>query len=91
MNAKEVIVQNFSVIDSNGKKRVSICEATAIPRVMSFFDEKDIPRVTLDLLNTEPILKLAGNKGSVSIEFDEEGLPNLMLKDNMDKNIWSAR
>jgi len=54
-------------------------------------DEKDISRVTLDLLNTEPILKLAGNKGSVSIEFDEEGLPNLMLKDNMDKNIWSAR
>jgi hypothetical protein len=90
VNAKEVIVQNFSVIDSNGKKRVSI-STTADTALMSFFDEKDIPRVTLDLLNTEPILKLAGNKGSVSIEFDEEGLPNLMLKDNMDKNIWSAR
>jgi hypothetical protein len=90
VNAKEVIVQNFSVIDSHGKQRVAI-STTADTALMSFFDEKDIPRVTLDLLNTEPILKLAGNKGSVSIEFDEEGLPNLMLKDNMDKNIWSAR
>jgi hypothetical protein len=90
LNAKEVIVQNFRVIDSNGKTRVSI-STTADTTLMSFFDEKDISRVTLDLLNTEPILKLAGNKGSVSIEFDEEGLPNLMLKDNMDKNIWSAR
>jgi hypothetical protein len=90
VNAKEVIVQNFSVIDRNGKKRVSI-STTSDTALMSFFDEKDFPRVTLDLLKTEPILKLAGNKGSVSIEFDEEGLPNLMLKDNMDKNIWSAR
>jgi len=32
-----------------------------------------------------------GNKGSVSIAFDEEGRPNLTLKDDMDKNIWSAR
>ena len=90
LNAKEVIVQNFRVIDSNGKTRVAI-STTSDTTLMSFFDEKDISRVTLDLLNTEPILKLAGNKGSVSIEFDEEGLPNLMLKDNMDKNIWSAR
>jgi hypothetical protein len=90
VNAKEVIVQNFHVIDSNGKKRVSI-STTSDTALMSFFDEKDIPRMTLDLLNTEPILKLAGSKGSASIEFDEEGLPNLMLKDNMDKIIWSAR
>jgi hypothetical protein len=89
VNAKEVIVQNFSVIDSHGKKRVSI-SAAPDSALMSFFDEQDIPRATFDVLNTGPILKLVGNKGSVSIAFDEEGRPNLTLKDDMDKIIWSA-
>ena len=90
VNAKEVIVQNFSVIDSHGKQRVAI-STTADTALMSFFDEKDIPRATFDVLNTGPILKLMGNKGSVSIAFDEDGRPNLTLKDDMDNIIWSAR
>ena len=90
VNAKEVIVQNFSVIDSHGKQRVAI-STTADTALMSFFDEKDIPCATFDVLNTGPVLKLVGKKGSVSIAFDEEGRPNLTLKDDMDKNIWSAR
>jgi hypothetical protein len=89
VNAKKVIVQNFSVIDNHGKQRVAI-STTADTALMRFFDEQDIPCATLDVLNTGPILKLVGNKGSVSIAFDEEGRPNLTLKDDMDKIIWSA-
>jgi hypothetical protein len=89
VNAKEAIVQNFSVIDSHGKQRVAI-STTADTALMRFFDEQDIPCATLDVLNTGPILKLVGSKGSVSIAFDEEGRPNLTLKDDMDKIIWSA-
>jgi hypothetical protein len=90
VNAKEVIVQNFSVIDRQGKQRVSI-STTADTALMRFFDEQNIPCATFDIMNTGPILKLVGNKGSVSIAFDEEGEPNLTLKDNMDNIIWSAR
>jgi len=89
VNAKEAIVQNFSVIDNHGKQRVAI-STTADTALMRFFDEQDIPCATLDVLNTGPILKLVGNKGSVSIAFDEKGRPNLTLKDDMDKIIWSA-
>ena len=89
MNAKEVIVQNFSVIDSHGKQRVAISTA-ADTALMRFFDKQDIPCEILNVLNTGPILKLMGNSGSVFIAFDEEGRPNLTLKDDMDKNIWSA-
>lgn len=89
VNAKEAIVQNFSVIDSQGKQRVAI-STTADTALMRFFDEQDIPCATLDVLNTGPILKLVGNKGGVSIAFDEEGRPNLTLKDDMDNIIWSA-
>jgi len=87
--AKEVIVQNLGVIDSHGKQRVAI-STVADTALMRFFDEQDIPCATFDILNTGPILKLVGNKGSVSIAFDEEGRPNLTLKDDMDKTIWSA-
>jgi len=89
VNAKEVIVQNLGVIDSHGKQRVTI-STVADTALMRFFDEQDIPCATFDILNTGPILKLVGNKGSVSIAFDEEGRPNLTLKDDMDKTIWSA-
>jgi len=89
VNAKEAIVQNFSVIDNHGKQRVAI-STTADTALMRFFDEQDIPCATLDVLNTGPILKLVGSKGSVSVAFDEEGRPNLTLKDDMDKIIWSA-
>ena len=89
VNAKEVIVQNLGVIDSHGKQRVAI-STVANTALMRFFDEQDIPCATFDILNTGPILKFMGNKGSVSIAFDEEGRPNLTLKDDMDKTIWSA-
>jgi len=89
VNAKKVIVQNFSVIDNHGKQRVAI-STTADTALMRFFDEQDIPCATLDVSNTGPILKLVGSKGSVSVAFDEEGRPNLTLKDDMDKIIWSA-
>jgi hypothetical protein len=90
VNAKDVIVQNFSVIDRHGKQRVVI-STTADTALMRFFDEQDIPCATFDILNTGPILKLVGNNGSVSITFDEEGRPKLTLKDDMDENIWSAK
>ena len=90
VNAKEVFVQNFSVIDSHGKQRVAI-STTANTALMRFFDEQDIPCATVDILNTGPVLKFMGNKGSVSIAFDEERGPNLTLKDDMDENIWSAK
>jgi hypothetical protein len=90
INAKEVIVQHFSVIDSRGKQRVAV-STTGETALMCFFDEQDNPCATLDVLNTGPVLKLVGNKGSVSMAFDEEGFPNVIIKDNAEESIWSAR
>ncbi len=90
MNAKEVIVQNFSVIDNHGKQRVAI-STTADTPLMRFLDEQDIPCITFDVLNTGPILKLVGKKESVSIVFDEDGRPNITVNDDMGQTIWSAR
>ena len=90
INTKELIVQNIRVIDSHGRQRVAF-STTSNTALMSFFDEKDFPCATLNMLNSGSNLTLVGQKGSVSIAFDEEGCPNIILKDDMSENIWSAR
>jgi len=89
INAREIFVQHFSVIDSHGKQRVTV-STTGETALMCFFDGQDNPCATIDVLNTGPTLTLVGNKGSVSMAFDEDGRPNLTLKDDMNKTIWSA-
>jgi hypothetical protein len=89
ITAQKAVVQTFSVIDANGKERVSI-SATPDSAIMTFFDEEYVPRATMELFQGRPDLKLLGNKGSAGIVFDENGLPNIILKDDMDKIIWSA-
>ena len=89
VTAQKAVVQTFSVIDANGNERVSI-SAASDSAIMTFFDEEYVPRTTLELSQGRPDLKLLGNKGSAGIVFDEKGLPNIILKDDMDKIIWSA-
>jgi len=89
ITAQKAVVQTFSIIDANGKERVSI-STTPDSAIMTFFDEEYVPRAMMELSQGRPDLKLLGDKGSAGIVFDEKGLPNIILKDDMDKIIWSA-
>jgi hypothetical protein len=89
VNAKELVVQSFSLIDSKGRKRVSV-SADSANALLTVFGEDQNPCVLLDVLNNNPVLKLVGAKGSALIDFDEQGRPNLVLKDDRDEKIWSA-
>ena len=89
LNAREAIVQSLRLIDQKGNECVSI-STDPEKQLMTFFDADHIPRATLNVLDNAPVLKLMGNKGSVTIEFDEEGLPHLNLKNEAGSIIWSA-
>lgn len=89
VNAREAVFQTFTIIDRNGKERVSLSAASDAP-LMTFFDEDHMPRATLELLDKEPVMKLVGNRGSAWIAFDEKGLPNITFKDDTDQIVWSA-
>ena len=89
ITAQKAVVQTFSIIDANGKERVSI-STTPDSAIMTFFDEEYVPRAMMELSQGRPDLKLLGDKGSAGIVFDEKGQPNIILKDDMDKIIWSA-
>jgi hypothetical protein len=89
VNAKEVVVQSFSLIDNKGRERVSISADTE-DALLTVFDENHNPCVLLDLLKNNPALKLIGHKGSALIDFNEQGHPNLVLVDDAGEKIWSA-
>jgi hypothetical protein len=57
---------------------------------MTFYDENRILRATVELAQGKPALKLMGDKGSASIDFDEEGIPTVTLKGDADAIIWKA-
>ena len=90
VNAKELIVQDVRVIDRHGRQRVAI-STTTNTALMSFFDEENLPCATFDVSTIGSTLTLVGQKGRVLIAFDEDGSPNIILNDDRNEKIWSAR
>jgi hypothetical protein len=87
--AWEVVTQKLSLADTEGNERVSIA-ASPENTVMTFFDDNQVSRVTLELINKEPVLRLIGENGSAVVAIDYRGMPIFTLKDHADEVIWSA-
>jgi hypothetical protein len=87
--AWEVVTQKLSLADTEGNERVSIA-ASPENTVMTFFDDNQVSRVTLELTNKEPVLRLRGDNGSAVVAIDYRGMPSFTLRDHADEVIWSA-
>jgi acetyl esterase/lipase len=57
---------------------------------MTFYDDNQVSRVTLEVINTEPVLKLMGEKGSAVLAIDYHGMPSFTFRDQADEVTWSA-
>ena len=87
--ALEVVTRKLSLADTEGNERVSI-DASSENTVMTFFDDNQESRVTLELTNKEPVLKLIGDNGSAVVAIDYRGMPSFTLRDHADEVTWSA-
>jgi hypothetical protein len=87
--AWEVVTRKLSLADTEGNERVSIA-ASPENTVMTFFDDNQVSRITLELINKEPVLKLIGDNGSAVVAIDYRGMPSFTLKDHADEVIWAA-
>ena len=87
--AWEIVTRKLSLADTEGNERVSIA-ASPENTVMTFFDDNQVSRVTLELTNKEPVLRLMGDNGSAVVAIDYRGMPSFTLKDHADEVIWSA-
>ena len=89
VTAWEIVAQKLSLADTDGNERVSI-STSADSTLMTFYDDNQVSRVTLELINTEPVLKLMGDNGSAVVAIDYRGMPSFTLRDHADEVIWSA-
>jgi hypothetical protein len=89
VTAWEIVAQKLSLADTDGNERVSI-STSADSTLMTFYDDNQVSRVTLELINTEPVLKLMGEQGSAVLAIDYQGMPSFTLRGHGDEVIWSA-
>ena len=89
VTAWEIVAQKLSLADTDGNERVSI-STSADSTLMTFYDDNQVSRVTLELINTEPVLKLMGEQGSAVLAIDYQGMPGFTLRGHGDEVIWSA-
>lgn len=89
VTAWEVVTRKLSLADTEGNERISIA-ASPENTVMTFFDDNQVSRVTLELTNKEPVLRLMGDNGSAVVAIDYRGMPSFTLRDHADEVIWSA-
>jgi hypothetical protein len=87
--AWEVVTRKLSLADTEGNERVSIA-ASPENTVMTFFDDDQVSRVTLELTNKEPVLRLIGDNGSAVVAIDYRGMPSFTLRGHGDEVTWSA-
>jgi hypothetical protein len=89
VTALEVVTGKLSLADTDGKERVSIA-ASSENTVMNFYDDNQVSRVTMELTNSEPVIRLLGDNGSLVLAIDYHGMPSLTLRSHADEVIWSA-
>jgi hypothetical protein len=58
--------------------------------VITFYDEKHVPSVTMDLPADTSILRLKAEGGSAELPFNQEEMARITLRDKTDGVIWSA-
>jgi hypothetical protein len=85
--AYKIMTNALSFVDSKGNERASVSSDNAI---MTFYDENQVSRAILEILEQKPVLKLMGDKGSVKIAINDDGTPSLTLHGEAENIIWSA-
>lgn len=89
VTALEIVAQNISLADLDGNERLSI-SASSDTTVLTFYDDNHSSRLALELTNSEPVLRLIGDKGSAMLAVNYGGLPSLTLRDEKEEIIWSV-
>ena len=89
VTALEIVAQQLSLADTDGNERLSIV-ASLDRTIMTFYDNNQVSRLNLELINSEPELKLTGTNGSATVAINYDGVPNFVIRNDKDEVIWSA-
>ncbi|UCG13660.1 MAG: hypothetical protein JSU72_04070 [Deltaproteobacteria bacterium] len=87
--ASKVVSQDLSIVDGKGNEFLSV-STSSNRETVTMYDDNHLSRVTLELFQGEPVLKLVGEGGSAVLSFDENGVPSLTFRGEAGEIIWSA-
>lgn len=85
--AYKLVASELSLVDNHGNERISI---TSDNGAITFFDENHVPRVTLDSIGENTILRIKADEGRAEFKFDPEGKTSLTLRDKTNDILWTA-
>jgi len=89
VTALEIVAQQLSLADTEGNERLSMV-ASSDRTVMTFYDNNQVSRLVLELIDSEPALKIIGEKGSAKVAINYDGAANFSILNDQDEVIWSA-
>jgi len=89
VTALEIVAQQLSLADTEGNERLSMV-ASSDRTVMTFYDNNQVSRLVLELIDSEPALKIIGEKGSAKVAINYDGAANFSVLNDQDEVIWSA-
>jgi hypothetical protein len=89
VTALEIVTQQLSLADTAGNERLSMV-ASSDRTVMTFYDNNQVSRLVLELIDREPVLKLVGEKGSAKVAINYDGAGNFSILNDQDEVIWTA-
>jgi hypothetical protein len=89
VTALEVVAQKVSLADTEGNERISI-SASLDTAVLTFYDHNHESRLSLQLTEGEPVLKLVGEKGSATLAIAYGESPRFTMQNEAEEIIWSA-
>ena len=87
--AQTIVAQELSLRDTEGIERVSISTRDK-NAVIIFYDDNHTSRATIEMFHPGPELKLAGERGSAVLTFNEDGMPTLTFQTEAGQIFWSA-
>jgi hypothetical protein len=85
----EIVAQQLSLADTEGNERLSMA-ASSDRTVMTFYDHNQATRLVLELIDSEPVLKLVGEKGSAKVAIGYDGAATFSILNDQDEVVWSA-
>ena len=89
VTALEIVAQQLSLADTEGNERLSMV-ASSDRTVMTFYDNNQVSRLVMELIDNEPALKIIGEKGSAKVAINYDGEANFSILNDQDEVIWSA-
>jgi hypothetical protein len=89
VTALELVTQQLSLADTEGNKRLSMV-ASSDRTVMTFYDNNQVSRLVLELIDSQPALKIIGEKGNAKVAINYDGAAFFSILNDQDETIWSA-